>query len=168
MQPITVTFEMTDDVAVRAAQESLRAYGRHLFGLPVTVVIAAAALALMLAVMRDAPWPWIAGTAIPLAVYAVVLVVWFAVYAWLPGAVVRRLAHLPHRRVTVELTETTVGFGTATEQLSVAWSEVKALRRLRGFVLLCLKSGAQIPLPQASLSPEALMMLESRAVPARP
>ena len=167
MTPITVTFEMTDEVAVRAAHESLRAYGRRFFGLWATAVIAADALVLMVAVMRDANWMWVAGTAAPLVVFAVLLIVWFAVYAWLPGAVIRRLRHLSHRTVTVELAEKTVGFGTATEQLSVAWSEVKEIRRLRGFLLLCLKSGAQIPLPREALAPEALMILESRRVPAQ-
>jgi hypothetical protein len=46
----------------------------------------------------------------------------------------------------------------------VAWSELREIRRLRGFWLLCLRSGAQIPLPREALSPEALSLLEGRAM----
>ncbi len=164
MQPISVKFEMTDAVATRAAHESLRAYGRRLFGWGAMTIIIADAAVLVLAVMREGHWLWIAGAAVPLAIFAVLLVVWFGVYAWLPRAVVRRLSHLPHREVTVEFSEATVAFRTATEELSVAWSELKDIRRLRGFWLLCLRSGARIPLPREALPPEALSLLESRAM----
>lgn len=163
MQPITVSFEMTDAVATRAAHESLRAFGRRLFGWGAMAIIIADAAVLLLAVMREGHWLWIVGAAVPLAIFAVLLIVWFSVYVWLPRAVVRRLAHLPHRQVTVEFSEPTVAFTTATEQLSVAWSELKEIRRLRGFWLLCLRSGAQIPLPREALPPEALSLIESRS-----
>jgi hypothetical protein len=166
MQPVKVTFEMTDDVAVLAARESLRSFGRRLFGWGATALIVADALVLLLAVVRDGHWLWLVGAGAPLALFAVLLVGWFGMYAWLPHAVTRRLAHLPHRTVTVELSDATVAFSTATEQLSVAWSELKEVRRLRGFWLLCLRSGAQIPLPRAALPPEALSLLERRPAPA--
>jgi hypothetical protein len=164
VQPITVTFEMTDEVAIRAARESLRSFGRRLFGWGATALIVADALVLLLAVVRDGHWLWLVGAGTPLALFAVLLVGWFGMYSWLPRAVTRRLAHLPHRTVTVEFSDATVAFSTATEQLSVAWSELKEVRRLRGFWLLCLRSGAQIPLPGAALPPAALSLLESRAM----
>jgi hypothetical protein len=66
----------------------------------------------------------------------------------------------------VEFTPARLIFQTASERLEVAWIELKSIRSLPTFWLICLKGGTQIPLPRAFVSTEALATLQA-AAPAR-
>jgi hypothetical protein len=77
----------------------------------------------------------------------------------------RRLNHLPHREVVVELTASHLGFQTATERLQVGWTELKAVKALPSYWVLVLKAGSEIPVPRAVVSSSALAMLRALAPP---
>lgn len=80
----------------------------------------------------------------------------------LPMGAARRLARLPNRHVVVELTDNTLVFQTANERLEVSWDEFANLKRLKSFWLVCLRSGAKIPVPVDALPAEAIAILEAR------
>jgi hypothetical protein len=108
---------------------------------------------------------WLLLTGAGPALFAAVIVAWASGLWWVPRAMRRRLAHLPHRQVTVEFTAADLVFQTATERLQVVWSELKEVRALPHFWLLCLKGGAEIPLPREAVSEQALASLRSSASP---
>lgn len=97
--------------------------------------------------------------------FAAVIVAWVSGLWWVPRTIRRRLAHLPHRQVTVEFTTADLVFQTATERLQVVWSELKEVRVLPHFWLLCLRGGAEIPLPREAVSEQALASLRIAAPP---
>lgn len=161
--PISISFEMTDSVASAAAREAWLAVGRRLFTRGTLVLMAAVALIFALAVQRQAPVWWLLLTGTAPVLFALVVIGWGGALFWAPIAMRRRLAHLPHRQVTVEFNASQLAFQTATERLEVAWSEVKVVRPLPRFWLLCLKGGAEIPLPREVVSDQALAGLRAAA-----
>lgn len=167
MEPIHVSFAMTDPVMTEAIRESLREHGREWFRPRNLAVIAGSgAIGVLgaLDVMQGGPaLAWIA--AIPPAIFAALFVGWLAAFWWLPRAGARKLAHLPHRDVIVACTDDMVSFATATERLEVAWSEVVAIRRLPGYWLFCLRAGAKIPVPADLLPEGAIASFRARMAP---
>lgn len=161
MEDIEIRFEMTDALIARAIREDSVATLRDLFKLRDLLIIAASTALFAWAVATHSHWIWwIAG--LPIAIVALILLVWLAAYAFLPGLAASRTAHLPHRTVTVALTDPGLAFHTATERLDVDWSEVKAIKRLANFWIVCLKAGTQIPIPLEQLSEDARRMFAAK------
>jgi hypothetical protein len=152
---------MTDALMTRAVREELAAIARKHVKLWHVPLIACAAAIFYVAVTRDSHWFWwIAG--IPTVIYSLLLLGWIVAWWWVPRTAARRLAHLPHRRVSVEVADPRLVFQTATERLEVTWEELTALRRLPSFWLFCLRAGARIPVPSSLLSQEAAATFRSR------
>jgi len=74
---------------------------------------------------------------------------------WAPRAAKKKLVRLPHRHVTVQLTDPELTIVTANERFEVKWMEVRELRELPHFYVIVLASGAEIPLPREAISVEA-------------
>lgn len=142
----SISFEMTDATMTQAVKEECRAFASDHFRLRDLLLIAASTVVFVVALTRDSHWLWwVAG--IP-AVFLVTLGLgWVAAYLWLPRLARSRIAHLPHRTVNVEVAEEHLAFETATERLQVKWNELKSLKRLPGYWVFCLRSGARIPVP---------------------
>jgi len=161
---LTVAFDMTDAVMAGAIRDWLRELGRDWFRPRNLAVIAASGAISALGatdVMQGGNWlAWIA--AIPPVLFVALFVGWAGAFWWLPRAGRRKVAHLPHRRVDVEIADETLAFATATERIEVAWSEVLAIRRLRAYWLFCLRAGAKIPVPAGLLAESLVATLRAR------
>lgn len=160
---MTLTFEMTDPVATQATRENWVALARKLFTPGTTALIGIVTVIFVLAWRQQAHWLWVLATAIGPALYLLLALAWAVGLVWLPHAARQKLAHLPHRRVVVELTESELILQTATERLAVSWSEVKEVRELPSFLVVCLRSGAEVPLPRAALGEEAVAVLRVKS-----
>lgn len=162
MEPISVAFAMTDAVMAAAIREHLRALGRDWFRPGNLAWVAASGVAAGVGFANGSAWfGWLA--AAPAAVFAALFAGWLGAWWWLPRSGVRKLGHLPHRRVTVECSDEKLAFATANERLEVAWCEVTQIRRLPGHWLFCLRAGAKIPVPAALLRDDAVAALRARA-----
>lgn len=165
MEPINVTYDMTDAVMAEGTRESLRALGRDWFRPRNLAVVAASGAIGALGLAQGGSWlAWIA--VVPPVIFAMLFAGWLTAYWWLPRAGRRKIAHLPHRRVVVDLAGETLAFTTATERLEVAWSEVLAIRRLPSYWLFCLRGGAKIPVPAGLLPESAVAALRARCAKA--
>ena len=164
VEPIHVTYDMTDAVMAGAARDWLRALGRDWFRPRNLVLIAICAAIAVRGYLQGGHWlGWLA--AVPVACYAALFAGWLAARWWLPRTGLRKIAHLPHRRVDVDLTDGTLAFATATERLEVAWSEVVAIRQLPSCWLFCLRAGAKLPVPAALLAADAVAAFRARTAP---
>jgi hypothetical protein len=162
MFPIQVGFRMTDEEVERACRESGRALGRDLFS-PGLLLLVGFCLAVVLLNVGDG-WDWLLLLfAAPVALFGLLLAGWLALLWWMPYFACRRLSHLPHRGVNLELDNETLVFETATERLELAWVELKQVRELRSFWLFCLRSGPQIPVPKPLLSEIAIESIRGKA-----
>lgn len=157
---------MTDELAADAAREyciallSEHAKPRDL------LLVAGSTAVFVLAVVRDGHWLWwIAG--LPPVLLVVLLTAWLGLRYWLPRQAVARLVRLPHRRVTLDMSEAGFAFATAVERLELAWSELAKLQRLPSFWLFCTEGGARIPVPADALTPEQLAFLQSHRTGSR-
>lgn len=156
-----ISFEMTDALVEQAVREECVAFAREHWKLRDVLVIAASAAIFVGAVRGNAHWLWwIAG--LPPAIFALLLAGWLLAYLGLPAMSARRLARLAHRQVTVEIGGPVLAIQTAAARLEVNWNELKALKRLPGFCLICLRSGTKIPVPLSVLPPDAITALQSR------
>lgn len=156
---------MTDPVAARAARERWLAVGRRLFT-PGTVVIALITAVIFLSALRGGAGLWwllLTGTC-PVLI-TLLAAGWLTGLWWVPRAVRARLAHLPHRQVTIEFTAGGLAFQSATERLVVAWSELLMVRQLPHFWVFELRAGAAVPLPRSLMSAEMEAALRA-SVPA--
>ena len=159
---VSISFEMTDALAMRAAREAWLAMGRKLFTIGTLALVAVVTVIFVLAIRQNGPRPWLVFTGIPPVLFSLMVVIWVAVFLWLPAEAKRKLRHLPHRRVTIELTDSDFVAETATERLAVKWSELKEVQELPNFWLVSFKGGAQFPLPRNALSSDALAFLQGR------
>lgn len=157
--PLSLAFEMTDDVAARATRENWLAQGRRLFTPGTLVLVAVTAVIFLGALRGDSHWLWVGLTGTPPVLLAIMVIVWAGGLWWAPRAARRKLVRLPNRRVTVELTEAALVLETANERLAVKWIEARELRPLPSFWVLVLGSGAEIPLPREAVSAEAVETL---------
>jgi len=160
----STSFDMTDQLATRAAREHWRAVGRRLFTPGALVITAASAALFALALRKHASAWWLLLSGTGPSLLAIVATGWLTGFWWAPRAMRRRLARLPHRTVTLQCTPASLVFQTATERLELAWSEVALVDQLRSFWLFRLKSGAVIPVPRATMSPDFLAAIERRGV----
>lgn len=158
---LSLSYEMTDDVAARAARENCIAFAEEHFRRKDILIVAGSAAIFVLAVFRSGHWLWWIA-AFPPIVFAVLLVSWLLCLAWLPRRAVARLARLPHRIVTLELTDANFVLITSVARLELAWSELKGLQPLPSFWLLCTQAGAKIPVPVNAMSPEHLAFVNAR------
>lgn len=142
----SISFEMTDTTMTQAVKEECRAFARDHFKARDLLLIAASTVVFVVALTRDSHWLWWLA-AIPAAFLVTLGLGWVVAYLWLPRLARSRIAHLPHRTVNVEIAEEHLAFETATERLQVKWNELKSLKRLPGYWVFCLRSGARIPVP---------------------
>ena len=164
---LTLTYEMTDKLAADAAREYCVALVREHTSLRDLLLVAGSTVVFALAVARDGHWLWWIA-AVPPALLVGLLVAWLILRLWLPRQSVARLARLPHRRVTLEMSDAGFAFATAVERLELAWSELGRLQRLKSFWLFCTEGGARIPVPVDVMSADQLAFVQSRtAAPAR-
>lgn len=161
MRDISIGFEMTDALIVRAAREDLIANAREFLSLRDLLIVLASGVVFALAATGQSHWLWwIAG--VPPVAFALMGLGWVVAYLWLPRIAKKRLARLPNRHIMIEMSDSTLSFRTASERLEVAWTELKALRRRPDFWIVCLMSGPRIPIPAAALTGDALALLESK------
>jgi hypothetical protein len=152
---------MTDGLIAKAARENCFAFAREHFKPRDLLVVLGSLGVFILAVSRNGHWLWWIA-AFPPAVYAALAVGWLAALWWLPRHSVAKLARLPSRSVSFELSDSNFAFVTALERWEVAWSELKALKRLPSFWLLCTRAGGKIPVPVGTLLPEHLSLIQSK------
>ena len=160
-QAVSASFEMTDAFFAKAIRQELVALAREHLQTKELLVIAACVPICYLSLSSGSHWLWLV-SGLPPAILIILMLAWSIAWWWLPKAAVQRLAHLPHRRVTVELFDTRLAFQTATERLEVSWEELQALKRLPDFWLIGLRSGARIPVPVGVLSAQAVSILSAR------
>jgi hypothetical protein len=161
VQTIPVSFEMTDALVSQAVREDCVASGRtHIKWKSLLIVICCIGI-FVSAILQHSLWAWWI-SALPPAVFIVLLAGWLIACWHLPRVAKNRLASLPHRNVTIELDDARLVFVTATERLEVGWGELKALTRLKSFWLICLKAGQKIPVPAGILPKEAVRLMQSR------
>ena len=97
-----VTFEVTDAVLEQAVREECIAFAREHWKLRDALLTAASVAIFVGAVRGDAHWLWwIAG--LPPAIFAQLLAGWLLAYLGLPAISAKRLDHLAHRQITVEI-----------------------------------------------------------------
>jgi hypothetical protein len=160
MTQAAINFEMTDALISRAIREDRVASLRELFKPRDLLFITASTALFVWAMASSAHWIWwFAG--VPVAMLAAIGVFWLVLYFLLPWQARRRMAHLPHRNIEVRLDDAGIAFQTATERLEVAWSEVRELRRRPGFWIVCLRAGAEIPLPVSNIRGDVAGLLEA-------
>ncbi len=161
MPEFSLTYEMSDALITQAVREDCVAVAREHVSLRDLLVVAGSAGVFVLAIVREGHWLWwLAGLA-PL-IFALLGLGWLLAWLWLPRSAIGRLAHLPHRRVQVDASDTALTFQTATEKLEVNWLELKALTRRPHFWLFCLRAGPRIPVPSTALSADAVALLEAK------
>jgi hypothetical protein len=161
-EPLHVSFAMTDAVISAAVREHLRALARDWFRPRHLALVGASGAIAALGFAQDAPG-WLAWLAVAgPAAFAVVFVGWLGALWWMPRAAVRKIAHLPHRNVSVECTADSLAFATANERLEVAWCEVVEIRRLPNYWLFRLRAGAEIPVPAALFADDAVAAMRAR------
>ena len=159
MNQQSISFEMTDTTMTQAVKEECRAFARDHFKPRDLLLVAASTVIFVVALTRGSHWLWwLAG--IPAAILVTLGLGWVAAYLWLPRLARSRIAHLPHRTVNVEIAEEHLAFETATERLQVKWNELKSLKRLPGYWVFCLRSGARIPVPVDSADPSVATRLQ--------
>jgi hypothetical protein len=162
MFPILVGFKMTDDEIARACKESAQALGRELFT-PVMLLLVGVCATIVL-LNADRGWDWLLLLmAAPVLLFGLLFAGWLSLLWWLPYVSRRRLTHLPHRGVNLEIGDDRLVFETATERLELDWVELKQVRELRNFWLFCLRSGPQIPVPKPLLSEIAIDSIRGKA-----
>jgi len=155
----SITFEMTDATMTRAVKEECRAFVRDHLKRRDLLLFAASTVIFVVALYRDSHWLWwLAG--IPAGFLVALTLGWLAVYLWLPRLARSRIAHLPHRTVNIEIADEHLAFETATERLQVKWNELKKLKRLPGYWVFCLRSGARIPVPTEAVSASVATRLQ--------
>ena len=162
----TLTFEMTDRLAADAAREYCGALAREHAKPRDLLLVAGSTFVFALVVARGGHWLWWI-SAVPLILLVGLFAAWLVLRFWLPRQSVARLARLPHRRVTLDMSEAGFAFATAVERLELAWSELAKLQRLPSFWLFCTEGGARIPVPVEAMTPEPLAFLESHRTGAR-
>jgi hypothetical protein len=155
MTPITIAYEITDDMAARASRENVRAFGRKLFtpGLLVLTAIATAIFAVGLGQGAHGIVLAISG-ACPL-LFAALLIGWLGLLWWAPRFARRRLAHFPHRRMVVEVTDSQLIVQSALARVAVDWAELKEVRELPNFWMLTFRSEGEMAIPRAVVPAEA-------------
>lgn len=146
---------MADEVVSRAVREQWLCLGREHFTPSGLLIVAACAAIFWLTLDRQATWfSWLLGA--PVAIFGCLMLGWLAAFSWLPSVARRKLAHLPHRRIDVEITASKLVFQTATERLAVDWVELKELRELPNFWLFCLRAGPELPVPADLMGEETI------------
>ncbi|HEX7954605.1 MAG TPA: hypothetical protein VF523_16190 [Burkholderiales bacterium] len=161
MSEISIGFEMTDVLMVRAIREDCIAVAQEFVAARDVLIILASTAVFALALTRESHWLWLfAG--LPPAIFAVLGLVWLVAYLWLPRVAKSRLAHLPNRHIQVKASEAELSFQTANQRLVVAWRELKSIKRRPSFWHVCLRSGTRIPIPADRLSREAVSFLERK------
>lgn len=161
MPPFSIHFEMTDTLIAQATREDCITVAREHIRLFDMLAIMASTAIFVRAVWLQSHWIWwIAG--LPIVIYGILALGWCIAFLLLPRIAIKRLVHLPHRRVQVEMSDDHLSFQTAHERLEVTWDELKFLKHLPHFWLFCLRSGARIPVPQAVATQEMISVLESK------
>lgn len=161
MTQYSLTFDMTDSLMVQAVREERLAIAREHLRLRELLVILVSTAIFVISVQRNAHWIWWLA-ALPGGFFALLALGWIGAYFWRPRSALARVAPLPHRSVRVEMTEERVASETATELLQVKWSEVSSLKRLSGFWLFCLASGARIPVPNFAVTEDMAQWLAGK------
>jgi len=164
MEPLTIAFEMSDELMARALREGHLAAGREHFRPRNLLIVAASAAIFVRAVLLHSHWLWWTA-AFPPAAFALLLLYWAVAWLRLPALAKRRLARLPHRHVRIAIGPQTFLLETAAERLETPLSELHSLQRLPSVWVIRLRGGARIPVPLEALSVEALAALRA-ALPA--
>lgn len=151
MTPLSTSFQMTDAVMTRAVQEEVIAFARKHWKPRDLLVIAASAAVFVAAVRTGSHWLWwLAG--LPMALFVPLWLIWLGAYLLWPGFMRSRLQHLPHRTVILELSAEHISIESATEKLQVRWSELKVIKELPTFWILCFRAGTRVPIPIEAIS----------------
>lgn len=158
---LSLSYEVTDGLAASAARENCIAFGKEHFKLKDFLVVAGSAAIFALSVIRGGHWLWWIA-AFPPMLFAVLLAGWLWCLGWLPRRAVARLGRLPHRTVTLEFTNQNFVLITAVERLELAWSEIRGIKPLPSFWILCTQTGAKIPVPVEAMSPELIAFVQAR------
>ncbi len=162
---LTIEYEFTDEIAVRASRESILAQRRKLFTPLVFVLVLFSAVMLYFTLRDGGHWLFLWACSTVVGLFVALVTGWLALLWWAPRAVKARVAHLADRRVVIELTDADLRVNTATASSVAAWSEVKELRSLPNFWVLVYRSDAEIPIPRAAVPPEAVMLMQTRIAP---
>lgn len=150
MPPSTLTFEMSDAMITQAAREYCGTFARSTFT-PSNLAVAFACVAIVAFTPEtDTTWQWLRWLAAVAPVsYAFLFAGWLVALWWLPRLARRRIAHQPHRNVTIAFAAPGLTLQSATERLEVRWTELLEARELPNFWLLCFRAGFKVPVPKA-------------------
>lgn len=168
MPPNTITFEMTDTLITQAAREYCGTFARNTFT-PSNLAVAFACVAIVAFTPdTDGTWQWLRWLAATApAIYGLLFAGWLVGLWWLPRLAQRRIAHQPHRNVTIAFAEPGLTLQSATERLEVRWTELLEARELPNFWLLCFRAGFKVPVPKATLAQALVDEIRARAPPKR-
>lgn len=165
--PAPVAFELTDDVADDAARQMWRAQaGPLLQGRSIAVMLLVAGI-LWMSWGDELSTLWRVLLVAPLALYGVFLLVWSFGYLLAPKRYRARLAHLPHRRCSVEFEASTIAFASATERLTLDWSELHGIDALPDYWQFRLPNEVRIAVPRRLLTEQAVAALVRHSAWAR-
>jgi len=165
--PAPVAFELTDEVAADAARQMWRAQAGPLLQLRSIAVMILVAVILWMNWSDELSTLWRVLLVTPLVLYGLFLLVWTSGYLLAPKRYRARLAHLPHRRCSVEFEPATIAFASATERLSLDWSELRGIDALPGYWQFHLPNEVRIAVPRRLLTEQAVSTLVRRASEAR-
>lgn len=163
--PFSLSYELTDGIATRAARERWRALGGSLYPRGGIVTTALAAILCIVAVIRHASLWWILLAGAGPVLLAVIGLLWLSGWWWFPRTIRRNLVRLAHRQVTIDFTAQGLAIQSAAERLEVPWSSVVAIRSLPSFWLLRLQGGSAIPIPRPLVSADLLASLRAAVGP---
>jgi hypothetical protein len=183
--PIAVVqYELTDDLASRVAmdlldcriQQSSGQYPVSFGARPVAILVLAAVqiLVAIIALLLFDGWNWIvAKVLIAAGVVVIGILLWKATFYSLPALgrrlvawkAVRAARSLTCRRIRWLLYEEHLETESASSQRRIGWPEVAKMTHCGQSVVLSLKSGVELVIPESVLSAEAQSILERRIAP---
>ena len=160
---ISVSYEMTDELAVLATRDECLERGREYFKLRDLLIVVASLAIFVSAIMHHSHWIWWIAIFPPVAFCF--LFGSFVVTCWrAPREAQFRLAHLPHRTVTMEFSDANFVIGNALARSELDWARLASLKRFKSYWLLSLEGGSKIPVPADALPDDAISMIQSRLV----
>lgn len=165
---MNLSFEYGDAQARAFSREMMVSEWRRMWDRKTTLwILAGTGLFVWAMLTPTSPLWWRLLTGLVPAGAGLVALLWLAAFLWAPRKAAAKMAHLPHRRVDVVLSERTFAIRAATESMELDWSEVVEARTLPTFVAVKTRAGGILPLPRAALGEAGEAELRRRVASSR-